>query len=47
MQRHCSMQQSAAEVVCWPSQLETVNRGTYLHLTENGAWDCKRDISEQ
>lgn len=46
MYRHCSMQQSSAEVVCSPSQLETVNKGTYLHLTDNGGRDHKRDITE-
>lgn len=41
-----SMQLSAAEVVCWPSQLETVNRGTYLHLTDDGDWDHKHNITK-
>lgn len=40
------MQLSAAEVVCWPSRLETVNRETYLHLTDDATWDHKHDITE-
>ncbi len=46
MWHHCSMQQSSAGVVCSPNQLETVNRGAYLHLADNGGWDHKHNITE-
>lgn len=46
MWHYCSMRQSTTKIVCGPSQLETVNRGTYLHLTDNGVWDHGYDITK-